>query len=394
MLLIGNTKSTEYPFSSNSLTMKFNKLKQLLSLLFFCTYFPLSGCAFSQIPQNNVQASSQLAHNQANNVEIPLPDTRLDFFETQKREKLVQYLSSSAQWHVRPWGAPWKLAAVRRIPEDKFDSSYSTDSLWKPTGILAAGGARLPEGYPDESNILIWLEKPNTTDSPYDSLAASSSQQINLKSYFDVDSTIQPSDRTIYSDLSIKSQREDLQLNIFERSHDRNRAFTRTSLKSVSNELQKLADANDSSVSSLLAKGSVIKSENPKLFIHTMGVPGHLKVSGYINPQEPGLIYLIEESKKRRSEPYPKSLSYLWLKYTNSGSNYNDVEYVGWSNNSLEKFYFCIETRIYRTKTIKIFPVTFEIWFRPSNGGSDRLLIKKTQMIEGKRPNRMPDSVE
>jgi len=60
------------------------------------------------------------------------------------------------------------------------------------------------------------------------------------------------------------------------------------------------------------------------------------------------------------------------------------VEYTGWSKNSLEKFYFNMKV-LCSNSYDGMFPADFQVWFRPNNGGSDRMLTKQQKKIYGWR---------
>jgi hypothetical protein len=86
-------------------------------------------------------------------------------------------------------------------------------------------------------------------------------------------------------------------------------------------------------------------------------------ISGYVNPGEAGYVYLMTEFE------------------TNGGterSTSEGKEYVGWSANPAEQFFFA--TSVYlRGADLGSRPVKFQLWFHPSKGSADRLLLKKTQ---------------
>jgi hypothetical protein len=103
---------------------------------------------------------------------------------------------------------------------------------------------------------------------------------------------------------------------------------------------------------------------------------GLCQVNAYVNPGEPGYVHIkaFAESTNRQlcaEDIYRRS-----------------TEYVGWSDNPLDKFFYNANITICdehpAEKTGK-FPARFELWFHPDGEETERKLLEVTRTVSIRR---------
>ena len=98
-----------------------------------------------------------------------------------------------------------------------------------------------------------------------------------------------------------------------------------------------------------------VRHGSPQLKVREAEVAEHFFVDAFINPGEAGKCYLkVFEASKN-------------LRLTESRIKQDSLEYVGWSSDPNEKFFFNCLIPIYEVDAVKDFAARFEIWFVPTD---------------------------
>lgn len=137
------------------------------------------------------------------------------------------------------------------------------------------------------------------------------------------------------------------------------------------NEFYRLAIAGDwARAKDLLPAGS-IKRGPPELRIFR-DLAGRYRLETWVNPGEKGKIRLkgFEVTKE--------------IPLTIRGNRTFQAEYIGWSEDSEEKFYANFRFGFHEYSETNDFAVRFEIWFAPANGGPERKLVERVFRVKGK----------
>lgn len=306
----------------------------------------------------------------ADSVSMPLPALFINSFTGEKKQLLIRQLSSSAEWHVMRWEDD-KLVAIHR---QKIDQNF------QPISRIGGFIRNFPNFNPKEARILLQLDpiKPTNMTPWYKGwyrVGTDGDRAVQVQPYYpyskdkDIKSYQENlEDFGLESYVVLKSRNQELGLEVFEESLDPKRTFTRSTIEQVSNTLKRLAQSKIAPVRGfdpgLLPSGSMLNSQEPRLEIS--GDFGLYRAAGYVNPGEKGYIYLVAyefSSGELASAREPKK-----------------GEYVGWSDNPLEKFFFCAEVHP-STGEDEEFLAEFQVWFHPSSGGAERLLVSKTAKV-------------
>jgi hypothetical protein len=231
------------------------------------------------------------------------------------------------------------------------------------------------------SSIRLWLSSTHgiSKEKPQE-VIENRAQKIKIQSYSRQRLEYEKADTTLDSLIRIGRKGGKLQLDIEERSDDQDRTFTTNFLKNISQELTQLGKSIEATQfgfdPKLLAPKSIINTTKPVFQIesHTVGCSemsnDSTTISGYVNPGEEGYIYVTTEFETNRGRDSAKLELY--------GAVEAD-EYVGWSDNPAEKFFFYLSGGINGDDQGDR-PVKFRLWFHPSKGGVDRILLEKTQV--------------
>lgn len=164
---------------------------------------------------------------------------------------------------------------------------------------------------------------------------------------------------------------EGIALEIFEQTKKAQREYTRKYLSDVCGELEQLEDISiNDSIIHLLAPGSSIHGENNTFEIIDGMQPGIYRATGFINAGIKGHIY-IKAFDKESGNRLSKSRTM------------EKVEYPGWSPNLNEKFHYQFEFTIYEGDWSTKYPVTIELWFKPSNSKDEQKFAWKEMQING-----------
>ena len=163
----------------------------------------------------------------------------------------------------------------------------------------------------------------------------------------------------------------DLAVEIFEQSQTKERRLTKATLEQIEAELASLAaQPTEETLRGSLPPGS-IGIGSPSLELRNSFQSGLYDATLWINPGEPGMVYL-----KAFEVTQGTSLSASRLR---EASN----EWVGWSDNPKELFLSNTHFTIYEGDWGKPYAARFEVWFIPDADAPERKLLEKVFKIEG-----------
>ena len=163
----------------------------------------------------------------------------------------------------------------------------------------------------------------------------------------------------------------DLAVEIFEQSQAKERRLTKAALEQIEAELSPLAaQPTEETLRASLPQDS-IRAGSPSLELRNSFQPGIYDAYVWINPGEPGMVYL-----KAYEVTQGTNLSATELK---EASN----EWIGWSDNPEELFLANAHITIYEGDWEKPYAARFEVWFVPDSGAAERKLMEKVFKIEG-----------
>lgn len=114
-----------------------------------------------------------------------------------------------------------------------------------------------------------------------------------------------------------------------------------------------------------------VKHGKPSFTLYKSFQSGKYLAEIWVNPGEPGIIYLKAFEVTQKT---PLSVDSLKEKSTKS---------VEWSENPNELFYTGTRFTIYEGDWGNPYAATFQVWFKPKNNKRSRKLIEKTYKIEG-----------
>ena len=163
----------------------------------------------------------------------------------------------------------------------------------------------------------------------------------------------------------------DLIVEVFEQSDAKERRLTKASLAHLENELAPLAaQLSWGAILTSLPPDSMRRGK-PSLDLRNSYQPGIYDSIIWVNPGEPGMLYLqaFEVTKET-----PLSIDRLKEK-----SN----EWVGWSDDPEVLFFSNTHFTLYEGDWGKPYATRFEVWFTPDSGGTDRKLLEKVFRIKG-----------
>jgi hypothetical protein len=164
---------------------------------------------------------------------------------------------------------------------------------------------------------------------------------------------------------------EDLIIEIFEQSEVRERKLTKAALSHVEKELRQLTKHPDwTTIRSILPADS-IRNGDSIFELRNSLQPGIYDSEIWINPGEPGMLYLRAFEVTKGTPLSVKSLK--------EKSN----EWTGWSDNPKELFFSNTNFTIYEGDWGNPYAARFEIWFCPDSGEDDRKLMERIFKIEG-----------
>jgi hypothetical protein len=328
-------------------------------LLILCVFLP---SCFGTVSEPTIPAKK------VGEIVVPLPNLQLDFFEQPDRQAiLARHLAGSAAWKVISWS------------ESKYQSA---DGVWHKAVDLSAFRRNWQTacGWQTANNksfIQFKLSPTATAVATPEQVTDNSAKQIKIDSYTERQSNGQKADyTTLNSVIRIAGKSRKALLHINEQSDDHDRTFTTNFLENISREFTQLSQSRTASQAGfdpkLLAPESIISAQKPILQVnHQKDSSGSecremgndTRISGYVNPGEAGYVYIVTEFETNRGMERSTS---------------EEKEYVGWSANPAEQFFFDLSVYL-RASDLGSRPVKFQLWFHPSNGAVDRQLLKQTK---------------
>ena len=270
---------------------------------------------------------------------------------------LMRYLESSPAWRVYE-GRGGLFAARRWQFGTKWISTLNDDYEVRNTGtfsgittvLLLNGQIDLP---PER---FTWMDEGPTPN------------PVSL--------TTQDNNGLSYSSCLIRCG-EDALLKISEQSTGQERRMTEAALSQLEIEFKALLDRKEF-VPSLLSPGSV-KRDKPSLNLY--GEHGIYDSEAWINPGEPGIVYL----KAYEITHNTPLFAGLLLEDTRTCTMlYQDSnERIGWSSDGQELFLSATHITMMPGGWGKPYAARFELWFKPDSGKQERELLTRNFIIEG-----------
>ena len=289
-------------------------------------------------------------------VDLPV----LNEFAGPKRAQLLRHLATSAKWFVTK--EQGKIYACRRCVVNGYwqanlNGYYSANTFdrWGDQHfqfriILGPNGPVLNPPWQDKTTA-----------------AKISERIVHLKTIED-----QKFKQGIESYLVLESKGAAVE--IFEQSPSHNRPFTPLALQQVNNELKSVLAspvAQQRGFDPSLMPPASIKAGEPEIHLANGMQGGIYFVRAYVNPGEPGYVYLKAFEATKNT---PLSESRIPARST---------EYIGWSNNPQEQFFYTCEITVYEGDWGVYYPARFELWFVPDSGKPERKLLAKIFRIDG-----------
>ncbi|HNS22904.1 MAG TPA: hypothetical protein PKH24_20565 [Sedimentisphaerales bacterium] len=155
----------------------------------------------------------------------------------------------------------------------------------------------------------------------------------------------------------------------FEQAAGPERRFTKAALRQLEAEFKTLLGQPDFFLA-LLPVDSIRRGA-PILNLYRGMQPGIYEVEAWINPGEPGLVYLKAFEVTRGTRLSSSDLR----KYSN--------ERTGWSDDPNELFYSNTNVTLYEGDWGQPYAARFELWFVPDSGQAERKLLERIFKIEG-----------
>ncbi len=163
----------------------------------------------------------------------------------------------------------------------------------------------------------------------------------------------------------------DIVVEIFEQSQAKERRLTKAALEQIEAELTPLAAQPTEKTLRACLPADSLRIGDPALELRNSFQPGLYDAYVWINPGEPGMVYL---KAYEATQGTPLSANRL-----KESSN----EWVGWSENPEELFLSNTHFSIYEGDWGKPYAARFEVWFVPDSGAPERKLLEKVFKIEG-----------
>lgn len=163
----------------------------------------------------------------------------------------------------------------------------------------------------------------------------------------------------------------DIVVEIFEQSQAKERRLTKAALEQIEAELTPLAAQPTEKTLRACLPADSLRIGDPALELRNSFQPGLYDAYVWINPGEPGMVYL---QAYEATQGTPLSANRL-----KESSN----EWVGWSENPEELFLSNTHFSIYEGDWGKPYAARFEVWFVPDSGAPERKLLEKVFKIEG-----------
>lgn len=321
--------------------------------------FPLNIKSFDPEARQLIESTKKaLLSGSPVNETINVDASILDAFTGAAKERLIRHLSVSAKWQVTTYNG--KLIATRRFVENH---------AWK-VGLYGFYSEYLHELISPPKHVQYRI----ALNLDFDGQLASQSKRdtvVNTRSGPTTLNIVDAGDQGMVSNLLIHSN--NLSLEIYEQTQSRTRHLTSAAIKLVEDELKALL-ASETSKSrgfdaSLMPQESIRDGGKEKMTLSGEG--GRYSLHAYINPGEPGYIYL---KAFEATQNIPLSVDKLKEATT---------RYPGWSDNPKEYFLSITKGTIYEGTAGTLYPARIEIWFVPQSGSPERKLNESIYYVEG-----------
>jgi hypothetical protein len=286
----------------------------------------------------------------------------LDKLVGDKRALLMRHMATSSRWCLRRERG--KIYAFRRFVtgkgrwETSLNGNY-TDFDWR---TFDRDRARF------QVKIIVGIDQQVMRETPFNKLIVmdAGSGQVMLRAK---DAPAWPGNET---NLVLRSAGPTIE--ILEIAKTMRRPFTMLALEQMQTELKGLLNsqvARQRGFDPALMPSHSIHRGNPDIWLLDGMQGGIYLVDAYVNPGESGYVYLkvFEATKNTR----------LSRNRINQYSN----EYVGWSDDPEELFFYHTRITVYEGDWDVYYPARFELWFIPDSGEPERKLIEKVFKIEG-----------
>lgn len=318
--------------------------------------------------KEDLEKSSTYVSEDASNIEITVDIPDMEYFFDGKADVLMRQLQASPEWIVEK-GVFNEIICYRRAYDDYFfhpSGGYESSKI-SPSAVLDIA-RKNPKAYveikgeqfavEDTYDIieLFKFAKPGIFPSSIFDMRPRYHKEVS-PTVGKIKLDVQLDDEGISSHLVVGKPW--LSFEFRERTAVEPRTRTRKAfswLKTFLSEIRKNEESivSDGYAKSLMPKNA-ISSGAPRMRIIEMKTAGKFDVRAFVNSGEQGYVYLRVKDKV--------SGKYIEDSYGNDGK-----EYMGWSKSKETLFFYstyaCIDSDILKaTPTI-----TFELWFRPSDG--------------------------
>lgn len=307
-----------------------------------------------------------------NSPSVDISDDTINQFTDHERAFLLRHLASSAYWQLRDHDGTPKAVRRQHIC-GALQMSFN--------GVYASGSD--PDAPRSQIVLMMQPYQPSGKEKEQLTMTTAGSAPIPLR--------LRQHGSEYISELVIAGPI--LSLYVFEGSPYQERQLTQEALLAVNQELATvLASQQEISekgyAQEAIPEISVMRSEMSILEVTdeaccdssgcsgSCALDGLCQVGAYINPSEAGYAYIkvFAESDNRQ--------------LCADDIHRRSIEYVGWSDNSSDKFFYDVNITICKdqsTESREDFPARFELWFHPDDGGTERKLIEVTRTISVRR---------
>jgi len=278
-----------------------------------------------------------------------LPSLRV--LASERRSLLMRYLASSPAWQV---SGPNNVVATRRWRLGR--RWWAKNGWFASRDILPYTGGGMAASFQTRTTIALhnkpWSEGPNLT-------------------VLDEGTTAHPvlMDRRWAFDSTVVIRCGDIAVGLSEESAGPERRLTKAAIHALEVEFEAVLNKRDFD-RSLLPVDSVRRGK-PVFNLYNGLQGGIYDTEIWINPGEPGLVYLKAFEVTRNTR-----LSAERLRGASS-------ERVGWSDDPNELFYSNSNIMIYEGDWGHPYAARFELWFVPDSGQPERMLLEGIYKIEG-----------
>jgi hypothetical protein len=161
----------------------------------------------------------------------------------------------------------------------------------------------------------------------------------------------------------------DVVIELVEQSAGTERRLSKAALTVLESEFKSLLEKKAWS-SDVMPAGST-RTGKPVLNLYNGMQPGIYNVESWLNPGEPGTVYIRAYEVTRKTRLSEDRL------YERSN------ERIGWSGNPQELFLYNTEITIYEGDWGQPYAARFELWLKPESGAVERKLLERNFKIEG-----------